>query len=114
MLGYMITISVILLQDDKFKEKFNITTEVLFESFSNNFVLFPCLGMIIGSFISSILADKLGRTTVLLYSSVLGIFLISTLAMSRNSTDLLMSMSLVGWIIGICVSVGPIYSAEVY
>jgi MFS family permease len=108
--GYNTTLSAILLLDPNFLAKFNPKNEN--PLFNIKFILIIPFGIILGALLSSTLADRLGRRTVLQYASFLGIILIIWSSTAESAADIFTSRSLVGWIIGIGMSVGPVYSAE--
>lgn len=109
--GYITTISSILLFDPVFSVKFDVKKET--SLFPIKFLLVIPFGIILGALMSSTLADRLGRKAVLLYTSLLGAILIIWSATAESAADILTSRILVGWILGIGLSVGPVYTAEV-
>lgn len=81
--------------------------------FITKFTIFFYLGEMMGSLLSYLLSDNIGRKATLLYCSILGLFVIGWGLFMVESLDNMLTLRVfLGVIMGLLVSVAPVYCAE--
>ena len=111
--GCIISLSGLMILNDSFLQNLLHVTSLDEETFTSNFMLVLFVGSIAGALSSYLLSDNFGRQKTMTFSALCCCASLFSNAVSYDMVTFLLSRFMVGFSLGLILSVAPLYVSEI-